>query len=89
MAGGTDACIVFSALRPFARRLSKSVSWHGMQKRPNDVLAYLKFSILRLQLRHRKQSAQNAWSPVRMARSSIFLLQACMMALVELHDMRK
>lgn len=40
---------------------------------PCDVLAYRRFSILRLQLRQRKQDAQKAWSPVRMAKSSILL----------------
>jgi hypothetical protein len=43
---------------------------------PWEVRAYRRLSILRLQLRHRKQAEQNAWSPVRIARSSILLLQA-------------
>ena len=47
-----------------------------MQNIPCEVLAYRRFSIFRLQLRHRKQVAQKAWSPVRMARSSILLPQA-------------
>lgn len=46
-----------------------------MQKMPWDVRAYRKFSIRRLQLRHLKHGPQNAWSPVRIARSSILLLQ--------------
>ena len=59
----------------FLRRAIRD-SWQLMQKMPCEVLAYLRFSILRLQLRHRKQPAQKAWSPVRMARSSILLPQA-------------
>jgi hypothetical protein len=47
-----------------------------MQKMPCEVRAYRRFSILRLQLRQRKHVAQNACSPVRMARSSILLPQA-------------
>ena len=42
---------------------------------PCEVLAYLRFSIFFLQFRHLKHVAQKAWSPVRMARSSILLLQ--------------
>ena len=53
-----------------------SASWQLMQKMPCEVRAYLKFSIFFLQLRQRKQALQNAWSPVRMARSSILLPQA-------------
>lgn len=47
-----------------------------MQKIPCDVRAYLRFSIFFLQFRHRKQVAQNAWSPVRIARSSILFPHA-------------
>ena len=47
-----------------------------MQNMPCEVRAYRRFSILRLQFRHRKHVAQNAWSPVRIARSSILLPQA-------------
>jgi hypothetical protein len=43
---------------------------------PCEVRAYLRFSIFRLQFLHRKQVAQKAWSPVRMAKSSILLPQA-------------
>jgi hypothetical protein len=53
-----------------------NVSWQSIQKMPWDVRAYLRFSILRLQLRQRKHAAQKAWSPVRMARSSILSPQA-------------
>lgn len=53
-----------------------SDSWQLMQKMPCDVLAYRRFSIFLLQFRHRKQVAQKAWSPVRIARSSILLLHA-------------
>jgi hypothetical protein len=59
----------------FLRRRAMSASWQSIQKMPWDVRAYLRFSILRLQLRHLKQSEQNAWSPVRIARSSILLPQ--------------
>jgi len=47
-----------------------------MQKIPWLYLAYRKFSIFRLQLRQREQEAQKAWSPVSIARSSIFWEQA-------------
>ena len=43
---------------------------------PCEVRAYLRFSIFRLQFLHRKHVAQNAWSPVRIARSSILLPHA-------------
>jgi len=46
-----------------------------MQKMPCEVRAYRRFSILRLQFLHRKQFAQKAWSPVKMAKSSILLPQ--------------
>lgn len=59
-----------------------------MQKIPCDVRAYLKFSIFRLQFRQRKQVAQNAWSPVKMARSSILLPQALQLY-VQLLQMRE
>ena len=59
----------------FLRRRAMSDSWQAMQKMPCEVRAYRRFSILRLQLRQRKQFAQKAWSPVRMARSSILLPQ--------------
>ena len=60
----------------FFRRRAISPSWHSMQNIPCDVLAYLRFSIFFLQFRQRKQLAQNAWSPVKMARSSILFLHA-------------
>src|SRR5882757_8859456 len=47
-----------------------------MQNMPCEVRAYRRFSILRLQFLQRKHVAQNAWSPVRIARSSILLPQA-------------
>ncbi len=47
-----------------------------MQNIPCEVLAYLRFSIFFLQFRHRKQVAQKACSPVRIARSSILLPHA-------------
>lgn len=56
-----------------------------MQNIPCDVRAYLRFSILRLQFRHRKQVAQNAWSPVRIARSSILFPQALQLYVQLLH----
>ena len=59
----------------FFRRRAMRDSWHDMQNMPCEVRAYRRFSILRLQLRHRKQLAQKAWSPVRMARSSILFPQ--------------
>uniref|UniRef100_A0A0L0P3Q6 Uncharacterized protein n=1 Tax=Candidozyma auris TaxID=498019 RepID=A0A0L0P3Q6_CANAR len=43
-----------------------------MQKSPLEVLAYRKSSILDLQTLHLKQEEQYAWSPVKMAKSSIF-----------------
>ena len=59
-----------------------------MQNMPCDVRAYRRFSILRLQFRQRKQEAQNAWSPVRIARSSILLPQALQLY-VQLLQMRE
>jgi hypothetical protein len=50
-------------------------SWQSIQKIPCDVRAYLRFSIFFLQFRHLKQLAQKAWSPVKMARSSILFPQ--------------
>src|SRR5882757_7532347 len=47
-----------------------------MQNMPCEVRAYRRFSILRLQFLQRKHVAQNAWSPVRIARSSILFPQA-------------
>ncbi|KAL2813690.1 hypothetical protein BJX63DRAFT_211516 [Aspergillus granulosus] len=58
----------------FLRRCIKD-SWQSMQKIPCDVRAYRKFSIFLLQFRHRKHWAQNACSPVRIARSSILFPQ--------------
>lgn len=55
--------------------LAIKASWQSMQKMPCDVRAYRKFSIFLLQFRHLKQFAQKAWSPVKMARSSILLPQ--------------
>ena len=59
----------------FLRRRAISASWQSMQNMPCDVLAYLRFSIFLLQFRHLKQLAQKAWSPVRIARSSILFPQ--------------
>jgi hypothetical protein len=47
-----------------------------MQKMPCHVLAYLRFSISRLQFLHLKQPRQNAWFSARIARSSILFPQA-------------
>lgn len=58
-----------------------------MQKIPCDVRAYLRFSIFRLQFLHRKHVAQKAWSPVRIARSSILFPQALQLY-VQLLQMR-
>ena len=66
----------WAAALDFFLRLAMSDSWQLMQKMPCDVLAYRRFSIFLLQFRHRKQVAQKAWSPVRIARSSILLLHA-------------
>lgn len=63
----------FVVLWFFFRRRCINDSWHSMQKMPCDVRAYLRFSILFLQFRHLKHVAQKAWSPVRMAKSSILL----------------
>lgn len=60
----------------FFRRRAMRLSWHAMQKMPCDVRAYRRFSIFLLQLRHLKQSEQKAWSPVRIARSSILFPHA-------------
>lgn len=60
----------------FFLRLAISDSWQLMQKIPCEVLAYRRFSILRLQFLQRKQVAQNAWSPVRIAKSSILFPHA-------------
>lgn len=59
-----------------------------MQKMPCEVRAYLRFSILRLQFLQRKHVAQNAWSPVRIARSSILFPQALQLY-VQLLQMRE
>lgn len=59
----------------FLRRRAIRDSWQAMQKIPCEVRAYRKFSILRLQFLQRKQFAQKAWSPVKMARSSILFPQ--------------
>lgn len=59
----------------FLRRRAMSDSWQVIQKIPCDVRAYRRFSILRLQFLHRKQFAQKAWSPVRIAKSSILFPQ--------------
>jgi hypothetical protein len=47
-----------------------------MQNMPCEVRAYRRFSIFLLQFLQRKHVAQNAWSPVRIARSSILFPQA-------------
>lgn len=54
---------------------ASSVSWQLMQKMPCEVLAYCRSSIFFLQLRQQKHEEQKAWSPVRIARSSIFFWQ--------------
>ena len=59
-----------------------------MQNMPCEVRAYLRFSIFRLQFRHRKHVAQKAWSPVKIARSSILLPQALQLY-VQLLQMRE
>lgn len=56
-----------------------------MQKMPCDVLAYRKFSIFLLQFRHRKHVAQKAWSPVKIARSSILFPHALQLYVQLLH----
>ena len=56
-----------------------------MQKIPCDVLAYRRFSIFFLQFRQRKQPAQKASSPVRIARSSILFPQALQLYVQLLH----
>lgn len=71
----------------FFRRLAINDSWHSMQNIPCDVRAYRRFSIFFLQFRHLKQLAQNAWSPVRMAKSSILLPHALQLY-VQLLQMR-
>lgn len=65
-----------AAALDFFLRLAINDSWQLIQKMPWEVRAYRRFSILRLQLRQRKHVAQKAWSPVRIARSSILLLHA-------------
>jgi hypothetical protein len=65
-----------AAALDFFLRLAISDSWQLIQKIPCEVLAYLRFSILRLQFRQRKQVAQKAWSPVRIAKSSILFPHA-------------
>lgn len=59
-----------------------------MQNIPCDVRAYLRFSIFFLQFRHLKHAAQKAWSPVKMARSSI-LLAHTLQLYVQLLQMRE
>lgn len=69
-----DLCPVF--VRPvFLRRRAIKASWQSIQKMPCEVRAYLRFSIFLLQFLHLKQFAQKAWSPVRMAKSSILFPQ--------------
>ena len=68
-------CRLEAFLCDFFLRLCIRFSWHSMQNMPCDVLAYLRFSIFLLQFRHLKQFAQKAWSPVRIAKSSILSLQ--------------
>lgn len=67
--------VLWGGFARFLRR-AMSVSWQLMQNIPCEVLAYFRFSIFRLQFRHLKQPAQNACSPVRIARSSILFPQA-------------
>jgi hypothetical protein len=66
----------FAAALDFLLLLSIKDSWQLIQNMPCGVRAYRRFSILRLQFLQRKQAAQNAWSPVRIARSSILLPHA-------------
>lgn len=74
---GTDGCatclclLLAPFLLFFFLRRCINDSWHSMQKIPCDVRAYFRFSIFFLQFRHLKHGAQKAWSPVRMAKSSI------------------
>ena len=65
--------------------LAINASWQSMQNMPCDVLAYLRFSIFRLQFLHLKQFAQKAWSPVKMARSSILFPQLLQLYVQLLH----
>lgn len=60
----------------FLRRRAMRDSWQFMQNIPCEVRAYRRFSIFLLQFLHRKHVAQKAWSPVRIARSSILFPQA-------------
>ena len=76
LTGITAFCPGLGVPFAFFRRLAIKLSWQLMQKMPCDVRAYLRFSIFFLQLRQRKHELQKAWSPVRMARSSILLPQA-------------
>jgi hypothetical protein len=69
---GTGVLLAFL----FFRRRAMRLSWQDIQNMPCEVRAYRRLSIFRLQLRHLKQFAQNAWSPVNIARSSILLLHA-------------
>jgi hypothetical protein len=50
----------FWAALVFFLLLAISDSWQLMQNMPCDVRAYLRFSIFRLQFRHRKHVAQKA-----------------------------
>lgn len=77
-----------AAALDFFRRLAINDSWQFMQKMPCEVLAYRRFSILRLQFLQRKHVAQNAWSPVRIARSSILFPHALQLY-VQLLQMRE
>jgi hypothetical protein len=70
-----DRCVVVDRPPVFLRRRAIRASWHSIQKMPWDVRAYRRFSIFLLQLRHLKQLAQKAWSPVRIAKSSILFPQ--------------
>ena len=83
-----DLCRPDEFFPNFLRRLAISPSWHSIQNIPCEVLAYRRFSIFFLQFRQRKQVAQKAWSPVRIAKSSILLPQALQLY-VQLLQMRE
>lgn len=82
-----DCLFLLDVFGFFFLLLAINPSWHSMQNIPCDVRAYRRFSIFFLQLRQRKQLAQNAWSPVRIARSSILFPQALQLY-VQLLQMR-
>lgn len=77
--------LAWAAALDFFRLLAMRDSWQLMQNIPCDVRAYRRFSIFRLQFLQRKHVAQKAWSPVRMARSSILFPQALQLYVQLLH----